>query len=111
MQGELPEAVAILVERYDMSERRASSVIGADRTSIIYRGRRPDDHDLRDRPDERRGQVTAQVVSGTCGLRFATPDTMANRTRSFMNSLKPFACLTMRSPFGPNASADRLRYE
>lgn len=32
-----------------MSERRACSVIGADRTSIRYRGRRPDDHDLRER--------------------------------------------------------------
>ena len=43
------EAVAILVERHEMSERRACSVIGADRTSIRYRGRRPDDHDLRER--------------------------------------------------------------
>lgn len=32
-----------------MSERRACSVIGADRTSIRYRSRRPDDHDLRER--------------------------------------------------------------
>ncbi len=43
------EAVAILVERHEMSERRACSVIGADRTSIRYRGRRPDDHALRER--------------------------------------------------------------
>jgi putative transposase len=43
------EAVAILVERHEMSERRACSVICADRTSIRYRGRRPDDHDLRER--------------------------------------------------------------
>lgn len=32
-----------------MSERRACSVIGADRTSIRYRGRRSDNHDLRER--------------------------------------------------------------
>ena len=32
-----------------MSERRACAVIGVDRTSIRYRGRRPDDHDLRER--------------------------------------------------------------
>lgn len=32
-----------------MSERRACAVIGADRTSIRYRSRRPDDHDLRER--------------------------------------------------------------
>ena len=43
------EAVAILVERHEMSERRACAVIGADRTSIRYRSRRPDDHDLRER--------------------------------------------------------------
>lgn len=43
------ETVAILVERHEMSERRACSVIGADRTSIRYRGRRPDDQDLRER--------------------------------------------------------------
>ena len=43
------EAIAIIVERHGMSERRACSVIGADRTSIRYRSRRPDDHDLRER--------------------------------------------------------------
>ena len=32
-----------------MSERRACAVIGADRTSIRYRSRGPDDHDLRER--------------------------------------------------------------
>ena len=39
----------ILVERHEMSERRACAAIGADRTSIRYRSRRPDDHDLRER--------------------------------------------------------------
>ena len=43
------EAVAILVEHHEMSERRACAVVGADRTSIRYRSRRPDDHDLRER--------------------------------------------------------------
>lgn len=43
------EAVAILVEQHEMSERRACAVIGADRTSIRYRSRCPDDHDLRER--------------------------------------------------------------
>lgn len=42
-------AVAILVERHEMSERRACSVIGADRTSVRYRSRRPDDHEVRER--------------------------------------------------------------
>lgn len=53
------EAVAILVERHEMSERRACAVIGADRTSIRYRSRCPDDYDLRERlralaPERRR---------------------------------------------------------
>ena len=43
------EAVAILVEHHEMSERRACTVIGADRTSIRYRSRLPDDRDLRER--------------------------------------------------------------
>lgn len=43
------EAVAILVDEHEMSERRACSVIGADRASIRYRSRRPDDADLRER--------------------------------------------------------------
>lgn len=43
------EAVAILVEVHGMSERRACSVIGTDRTSARYRSRRPDDAELRER--------------------------------------------------------------
>ena len=43
------EAVATLVEHHEMSERRACAVIGADRTSVRYRSRRPDDYDLRER--------------------------------------------------------------
>jgi len=56
------EAVAILVEHHEMSERRACTVIGADRTSIRYRSRRPDDRDLRERlralASERRSSAT-----------------------------------------------------
>lgn len=37
------EAVAILAETHEMSERRACFVIGADRTSDRYRNRPPDD--------------------------------------------------------------------
>jgi putative transposase len=43
------EAVAILVESYEMSERRACVVIGTDRSSVRYLGRRPDDAVLRER--------------------------------------------------------------
>ena len=43
------EAVAILVDTHEMSERRACSVIGADRTSVRYCSRRPDDAGLRER--------------------------------------------------------------
>jgi putative transposase len=42
-------AVAHLVETYEMSERRACTVIGADRTSVRYRSRRPGDAALRER--------------------------------------------------------------
>lgn len=43
------EAVAHLREVMQMSERRACSVIAADRTSIRYRSCRPDDAELRGR--------------------------------------------------------------
>lgn len=43
------EAFAILVKYHEMRERRACAVICADRTSIRYRSRRPDDHHLRKR--------------------------------------------------------------
>ena len=37
------EAVAHLQVAYEVSERRACSALGADRTSVRYRSRRPDD--------------------------------------------------------------------
>lgn len=43
------EAVAILVAKHEMSERRACFLIGADRASVRYQSRRPDDTDLRER--------------------------------------------------------------
>ena len=43
------EAVAYLRRVFEMSERRACRVIGGDRTSIRYRGERPDDGVLRER--------------------------------------------------------------
>lgn len=46
------DAVAHLVEAYEMSERRACSVIGADRSSVRYRSGRPDDAALRARMRE-----------------------------------------------------------
>jgi len=42
------DAVAHLEQGYDMSERRACSLIGADRSSVRYRHRRPDDTALRE---------------------------------------------------------------
>ena len=42
------EAVAHLEQGYEMSERRACSLIGADRSSVRYRHRRPDDAALRE---------------------------------------------------------------
>ena len=42
------EAVAHLERGYEMSERRACSLIGADRSSVRYRHRRPDDRELRE---------------------------------------------------------------
>jgi putative transposase len=46
------EAVAILEESYEMSERRACALIGADRSSVRYVARRPDDGALRTRMKE-----------------------------------------------------------
>ena len=43
------EAVAHLRATHGVSERRACLVLGADRTSIRYRSRRPDDVDVRER--------------------------------------------------------------
>jgi putative transposase len=46
------QSIAHLVEVYEMSERRACLVIGADRSSIRYRSRRPGDAALRGRMRE-----------------------------------------------------------
>jgi hypothetical protein len=43
------EAVAHLQSAHRMSERRAVRVVGADRASVRYRSRRPDDGPLRER--------------------------------------------------------------
>ena len=43
------EAAAHLCQIHEVSQRRACRVIGADRTSIRYRGRRPDDGSVRAR--------------------------------------------------------------
>ena len=43
------EAVAHLVAAHEMSERRACRVIGAERMTVRYRSRRPDDPELRER--------------------------------------------------------------
>ena len=43
------EAVAHLRTLFEMSERRATTLVGADRTMIRYRSRRPDDAALRAR--------------------------------------------------------------
>ncbi len=43
------EAVAHLVTTYEMSQRRACSVIGADRSMVRYQRRWPDDAELRER--------------------------------------------------------------
>jgi putative transposase len=46
------EAVAHLVETYEMSERRACRLIRADRKTVRYRSRRPRDEELRRRLPE-----------------------------------------------------------
>jgi len=43
------EAVAHLVTTYEMSQRRACSITGADRSTVRYRRRRPEDEELRER--------------------------------------------------------------
>ena len=43
------EAVAHLVKVHEISQRRACSITGADRSAVRYRSRRPDDAELRER--------------------------------------------------------------
>lgn len=43
------EAVAYLYESFEVSQRRACAVIGADRASVRYISRRPDDRSVRER--------------------------------------------------------------
>ena len=43
------EAAAYRQSTYEMNRRRASRVIGCDRTSLRYQSRRPDDGPLRER--------------------------------------------------------------
>jgi len=43
------EAVAHLCDTHGVSQRRACSTVGADRTSVRYRSVRPDDRAIRDR--------------------------------------------------------------
>ena len=50
------EAVAHLGEMFEVSQRRACRVVGMDRTSMRYRGRRPDDAAVRVRLRELAGQ-------------------------------------------------------
>lgn len=50
------EAAAYLVESHEMSQRRACTVIGADRSSVRYRPLRPSDAGLRERLRELAGE-------------------------------------------------------
>lgn len=43
------QAVAHVCERHEVSERRACSALGIDRSSVRYRSRRPDDAAIRQR--------------------------------------------------------------
>ena len=43
------EAAAHLSQHYEVSQRRACQVIGADRSAVRYRSRRPDDAPIRAR--------------------------------------------------------------
>jgi putative transposase len=57
------EAVAHLQGAYRVSERRACSALGADRTSMRYRSRRPDDIPVRMR-QTRAPQVRRESPTG-----------------------------------------------
>jgi putative transposase len=50
------EAVGHLCESYEVSQRRACKAVGAERTSVRYRGARPDDGAIRARLRELAGQ-------------------------------------------------------
>jgi putative transposase len=69
------EAVAHLCETHGVSQRRACSTIGADRTSVRYRSVRPDDRAIRDRLREiaaerrRFGYRRLHILLGREGVR------------------------------------------
>ena len=56
------EAVAHLRQVYEVSQRRACKVIGADRTSVRYRSRRPDDGAVRVRLRELAAAPCASAI-------------------------------------------------
>ena len=57
------EAVAHLRTLFEMSERRATTLVGADRTMIRYRSRRPDDAALRGAPARSRPSAPSLRLS------------------------------------------------
>jgi hypothetical protein len=58
------EVVAHLQVAYEVSERRSCSAIGADRTSVRYRSRRPDDATVRARLRELASFAGGSVFGG-----------------------------------------------
>ena len=60
------EAVAHLKESLEVSERRACTMIAADRSVVRYRSRRPDDQGLRNRLRELADQ-RGTVRNSVCG--------------------------------------------
>jgi putative transposase len=86
------EAVGHLRSAFEVSERRACTVIGADRTSVRYRARRADDEPIRVRlrelASERRrfGYRRLHVLLTREGLIVNHTERWASRSRSLVKA-------------------------
>lgn len=60
-----PEAAAHLSKQNEISHRRACNVIGADRSAVRYRSRRPDDAPIRARLREWRRSAGASATAAS----------------------------------------------
>jgi hypothetical protein len=100
------EAIVHLRTSFEVSERRACKVLGADRTSVRYRGQRADDAIVRGRLRElaairrRFGYRRLLVLMRREGLVI-----FADRRRISAKPMSPPAASSLTDPFSVNVTA------